>query len=167
MFSASAEALAKLAANNNGATAGTGPKPGTQPNAEALSVRLVQLGGSFFIQPVGTQVGRFPLIPAGTAQRAGTFVVGQPGNLNLRERLAQGAAAGTVARLPVLPQGSAGGGPRAGTPKPDPASPAVGSLRFRRSVEAPVRRRRSPELLTAEEEEEESSGMDTDEDIIE
>lgn len=178
VFSASAEALAKLAANNNGAAAGTGPNPGTQPNAEALSVRLIQLGGSFFIQPVGTQVGRLPLIPAGTVQRAGTFVVGQPGNLNLQERLAEGAAAGTIARFPVLPQGSAGGGPQAAPPNPDlfPAAalsdrqrqgPAVGSLRFRRSVEAPVRKRRSPELLMAEEEEEESSGMDTDEDIIE
>lgn len=172
VFSASAEALAKPAANNNGAAAGTGPNPGTQPNAEALSVRLIQLGGSFFIQPVGTRVGRFPLIP-------GTFVVGQPGNLNPRERRAQGAAAGTNARFPVSPQGGAGGGPQAAPPNPDlfpeaalsdpqRQGPAVGSLRFRGSVEAPVRRRRSPELLTAEEEEEEeSSGMDTDEDIIE
>lgn len=179
VFSASAEALAKLAANGNGAAAGTGPNPGTRPNAEPLSVRLIQLGGSVFIQPVGTRVGRFPLIPVGTVQRAGTFAAGQPDNLNLQELLAQGAAGGKVTLVPVLPQGNAGGDPQAAPLNPDPFPAAtlsnqlglgatVRPPRFQGSAETPVRRRRSPELLTEEEEEEEeASGMDTDEDIIE
>lgn len=186
VFSPSTEALAKLAANSNGAAAGTGPNPGpgpnpgTQPNAEPLAVRLIQLGGSFFIQPVGKQVGRFPLIPVGTVQRAGTFAAGQPDNLNLQELLAQGAAGGKVTLVPVLPRGNAGGDPQAAPLNPDPFPAATLShqLRlgatvrppgFQRSAETPVRRRRSPELLTEEEEEEEeeTSGMDTDEDIIE
>lgn len=178
VFSASAEALAKPAADNYGVAAGNGPNPGSQPNAEPLSVRLIQLGGSFFIQPVGTQVGRFPLIPVRTVQRAGTFVVGQPDYLNLQELLAQGAAGGTLALFTGLPQGNAGGDPQAAPLNPElfPAATwsnqqrlgaAVGPPRFQRSAEAPVRRRRSPELLTTEEAEEEFSGMDTDEDITE
>lgn len=178
VFSASAEALDKLAANSNGAAAGTFPNPGTQPNAEPLSVRLIQLGGSFFIQPVGTQVGRFPLIPVGTVQRAGTVAVGRPDNLNLQGLLAQGAAGRTATLSPVLPQGNAGGDRQAASLNPDlfPAATLSSQLRlgatvrpprFQRSAETPIRRRRSPELLTEEEKEEESSGMDTDEDIIE
>lgn len=178
VFSASAEALAKLAANGNGAAAGTGPNPGTRPNAEPLSVRLIQLGGSVYIQPVGTQVGG--LIPVGTVRRAGTFAAGQPDNLNLQELLAQGAAGGKVTLVPVLPQGNAGGDPQAAPLNPDPFPAATLSNQLglgatvrppriqRGSAETPVRRRRSPELLTEEEEEEEeASGMDTDEDIIE
>lgn len=182
VYSHRAEALAKLATNSNGAAAGTGPgpNPGTQPNAEPLSVRLIQLGGSFVIQPVGTQVGRFPLIPVGTVPGAGTFARGQPDSLNLQELLAQGAAGGAATLFPVLPQGNAGGDPQAAPLNPDlfPAATLSNQLwwgatvrppRFQRSSETPVRRRRSPELLTEEEEEgeEETSGMDTDEDIIE
>lgn len=195
VLSASAEALAKLAANNNGAAAGTSSRAGTQtgiqPHAQPLLARLIQLGGSYFLQPVGTQVGQFPLIPVGTVQPAGTLLVGQSGVHPLQEQLAQGATGGMVTLLAVLPQGGAGGDPQAGLLKPDQASllpaatlsnqqhlavaatPAGGKLRFQRSVGAPVRRMRSPELMmTAEEEEEpeeeeECSGIDTDDDAVE
>ena len=174
VFSASAETLAKLAAsNNNGAAAGT-----QIGNAEPLLVRLVQLGGSFLLQPVGTRVGQFPLIPA---QPGGTVLVGGPGALSVQEQLAQGSTGGVVTLLAAPPSGSAGRDPQAAllqpgqarllpaaTPSDAAARPAAGRLSFQRSVGAPVRRTRSPELLTTEEEEEEEmeecSAMDTDDD---
>lgn len=173
---------AKVGLNNNGAAAGREPNPGAQ-NGVQLNARLVQDGGSFFIQPVGNQVGHVPLqqlIPIGAVQQAGTFFVGQSSgaNVNLQGLLAQGAAL-----FAVLPGENAGRDPQgallnqnqvyvfplAGLKNEQQlgasAGTVAGRLRPPRSVAARLRRR-SPEVnMMTTEEEDECSGIDTDEDL--
>lgn len=183
-----AETPAKVGLNNNGAAAGSKPNPraqnGVQPNAEPLVARLVQVGGSFFIQPVGNQVGQFPLqqlIPIGAVQQAGTFFVGQSSgaNVNLQGQLAQGATL-----FAVLPRENAGGDPQgaplnqnqvylfslAGLKNEQQLGAAAGTVagRLRLPRVAARLRRRSPEVnVMTTEEEDECSGIDTDEDLTE
>lgn len=186
--SGSAEALANGGVNNNGAAAGDNPKPGDQNrvplNTEPLMVRLVQVGGSFFIQPGGNQVGQAllqPLIPIGAVHQTGAFLVGQLGGANVNPEgwVAQGTRGGPVTLFAVLPQRNVGGDPRgafltpsqvhlfspAGLKNQQPlgaaVGPAAGRLRFQRSVAARVRRAKSPVMkVMAAEEEEECSGME-------
>lgn len=185
--SGSAEALAKGGVNNNGAAAGNNPKPGDQNrvplNTEPLMVRVFQLGGSFFIQPVGNQVGQGllqPLIPFGAVHQTGAFLVGQFGGANVNPEgwVAQGTRGGPVTLFAVLPQRNFGGDLRgalltpnqvrlfspAGLKNQQPLGAAVGPaaarLRFQRSVAAHARRAKSPvKKVMAAEEEEECSGM--------
>lgn len=189
--SGSAEALAKGGVNNNGAAAGNNPNPGAQNgvslNTEPLVARLVQLGGSFFIQPVGNQVGQAPLqqlIPIGAVQQTGAFLVGQSGgaNVNLQGQVVQGVRGGPVTLFAVLAQRNAGGDPQGALLTPSQVhvfslaglnnqqqpgaavGPAAGRLRFQRSVAARLRRTQSPVMkVMAAEEEEECSGMETEE----
>lgn len=186
--SGSAEALAKGGVNNNGAAAGNNPKPGDQNrvplNTEPLIVRLFQLGGSFFIQPVGNQVGQGllqPLIPFGAVHQPGAFLVGQFGGANVNPEgwVAQGTRGGPVTLFAVLPQRNVGGDPRgvlltpnqvhlfspAGLKNQPPlgaaAGPAAARLRFQRSVAVRARRAKSPVMKAmAAEEEQECSGME-------
>lgn len=195
MSSASAEALAKAQAKNNGAVAGNNLNPGAQngvqQNTEPLLVRLIQLGGSFFAQPIGNQVGQAALpqlIPIGGVQQTGLFLVGQSGgaNVNPQGPLAQGAGNEPLTLFAVLPQGSAGGDPQGVLLTPSQVhlfslarlrnqqqlaaavGPAAGRLRFQRSAAARLRRTQPPAMkVTAAEEEEECSGMETEEDQTE
>lgn len=194
--SGSAEALLKGGAKNNGggaAAAGNAANAGVQNGVplagEAIMARLVQLGGSLFIQPLGNP-GQPPLqhlIPISALQQAGTVLVGQGGGPNGNLQMAQQAGAGPVMLLAVVPQNNAGTGPQPPMQIPGQvqlfsmAGPnnqqqqqqlgvaaggvqARGRLRFQRSVAARLRRTQSP-LMKAEvdEEEEECSGMDTEE----
>ncbi|KAG7507339.1 hypothetical protein JOB18_031229 [Solea senegalensis] len=80
--SGSAEALANGGVNNNGgAVAGknvnSGPQNRIPLNGDPIVARLVQLGGSLFIQPVGNQIGQAPLqqlIPIGALQQGRTTI---------------------------------------------------------------------------------------------
>lgn len=190
--SGSAEALAKAQVKNNGAAAGNSPNPGAQngvqQNTEPLVVRLIQLGGSFFAQPIGNQVGQATLqqlIPVGGIQQTGLFLVGQSGgaNVNLQGQLAQGEP---LTLFAVLPQRNAGGDPQGALLTPSQVhlfslarlknqqqlgaavGPVVGRLRFQRSAAARLRRTQSPVMkVMAAEEEEECSGMETEEDRTE
>lgn len=194
--SGSAETLAKAQAKNNGAAAGNNPNPGAQngvqQNTEPLVVRLIQLGGSFFAQPIGNQVGQATLqqlIPVGGVQQTGLFLLGQSGgaNVNLQRQLAQGAGSEPLTLFAVLPQRNAGGDPQGALLTPSQVhlfslarlknqqqlgaavGPVAGRLRFQRSAAARLRRTQSPvmKVMAAEEEEEECSGMETEEDRTE
>ncbi len=184
--SGSAEALANGGVNNNGAAAGNNANPGVQTgvplNGEPLVARLVQLGGSLFIQPIGNQVGQAlpaKLIPVG----GGAFLVGRGGgaNVNPQVQVAQGAGGGPVTLFAVVPQGNAGGDPQGAllTPgsvqlisvaglnnqqKPGAAGGRAASrLRFLRSVAARLRTQ-SPVMKVPEtKDEEECSGMEVEE----
>lgn len=181
MSSGSAEALANGGVNNNGAAAGNSVNPGAQSgvplNGEPLVARLVQLGGSFFIQPVGNQGGQAPLpqlIPIRGLQQDGPFAVGQAGgaSVNAQGKLAPGAGGGPVTLFAVLPQRNAGGDPQGAllTPGQVHLIPAAGlssqqqaarRLRFQRSVAARLQRTQPPAMkVMAAEEEEECSGME-------
>jgi len=185
--SGSAEALANGVVNTNGA-AGNNANPGAQNgvpiNGEHLVAYLVQLGGSFFIQPVGNQVGQAPLqqlIPVGALQQGGAFLAGQAGiaNVSPQGQLTKGANGGPVTLFAVLPQRNAGGNPQSApfTPGQVQLIPVaglnnhqlgaaggrtVGRLRFQRSVAARLSRTQFPVMkaMAAEEEEEECSGME-------
>lgn len=189
--SGSAEALAKGGVNNNGAAAGNNANPGAQNgvplNGEPLVARLIQLGGSFFMQPVGNQVDQGPLqqlIPIGALQQGGAFLVGQAGgaNVNPQGQVVQAARHGPVTLFAVLPQRNAGGGPQGALLTPGQmqlisvaglnnqqqpgavGGQAAGRVRFQRSLAARLRRTQSPvmKVMTAEEEEE-CSGMEEEE----
>lgn len=185
--SGSAEALANGGVNNNGAAAGNNANPGAQNgvpiNGEPLVAHLVQLGGSFFIQPVRNQVGQAPLqqlIPIGALPQGGAFLVGQAGtaSVNPQGQMNQGARGGPVTLFAVLPQGNAGGNPQGALLTPgqvqlisvaglnnqqQPAAAGgrtAGRVRFQRSVAARLRRTQSPVMkVMAAEDEEECSGM--------
>ncbi|AWP05560.1 Hypothetical protein SMAX5B_011589 [Scophthalmus maximus] len=177
--SGSDEALANGAVNNNGgavagSNANSGAHRGVPPNSEPLVARLVQLGGSFFIQPVGNQIGQAPLqqlIPIGALQQGGAFPVVQTGgaNVNPQGQVAQTAGGGPVTLLAVLSQRNAGGNPggqhgalltpgqvqlisTAGLnnqPQPGAAGGnAAGRVRFQRSVAARLRGTQSPVTKT-------------------
>ncbi|KAL7404562.1 hypothetical protein ABVT39_016402 [Epinephelus coioides] len=180
--SGSAEALASGGVNNNGAAAGnsanTGAQNGVPLNGEPLVGRLVQLGGSFFLQPVGNQVGQ-QLIPIGALQQGGTFAVVQAG-ANVNPQVTQGARGQPVTLFAVVPQGNTGGnqqgtlltpglvqlisvaGLNSQQQQPGPAGGrAAGRVRFQRSVAARLRRTQSPVMKAVEAEEvEENSGME-------
>ncbi|KAM7394297.1 hypothetical protein PAMP_021110 [Pampus punctatissimus] len=191
--SGSAEALANAGVNNNGVPAGNNVNPGAQNvfplNGEALVAQLVQLGGSFFIQPVGNQIGQAPvqqLIPIGALQQGGSFLVGYAGgaNANPQGQVAQAARGGPVTLFAVLPQRNAGGVPQGVVLTPGQVQmisvaglnnqqqlgaaggTAVGRARFKRSVAARLRMKQSSvmKVMSAEEEEEEEegSGMETE-----
>lgn len=186
--SGSAEALANGAVNNNGAAAGNNANPGAQNgvplNGEPFVARLVQLGGSIFIQPVGNQVGQQQLIPIGALQQGGAFLVGQAGrtSVNPQGQVAQAARNGPVTLFAVLPQGNAGGDLQGALLTPSQVQlislaglnnqqqagaaggQAAGRVRFQRSVAARLRRTQSPVMKAmATEEEEECSGTETEE----
>ncbi|KAK9540409.1 hypothetical protein VZT92_002863 [Zoarces viviparus] len=185
--SGSAETLANGGVNNNGAAGGNNASPGAQNgvpiNGEPLVAHLVQLGSSFFIQPVGNQVGQAALqqlIPVGALQQGGAFLAGQVGtaNVNPQGQLTQGANGGPVTLFALLPQRNAGGSPQGAmlTPGQVQLIPvaglnnqqqlgAAGRLRFQRSVAARLRRTQPPVMKAMaaeeeEEEEEECSGME-------
>ncbi|MEQ2189601.1 hypothetical protein GOODEAATRI_026890, partial [Goodea atripinnis] len=197
--SGSAEALLKGGAKNNGggaAAAGNvgnaGAQNGVPLAGEAIMARLVQLGGSLFIQPVANP-GQPPLqqlIPISALQQGGTFLVGQGGGANGNLQMAQQAGSGPVMLYAVAPQNNAGIGPDLLMQIPGQvqlfsvAGPntqqqqqqqqqlgiaaggaqASGRLRFQRSVAAHLRRMQSLLMKAeADEEEEEISGMDTEE----
>lgn len=190
--SGSAEALANGGVNNNGgAAAGNNAKPGAQNgvplNGEPLMAHLVQLGGSFFIQPVGNLIGQAPLqqlIPIGALQQGGAFLVGQTGtaSVNPQGQVAQAVRGGPVTLFAVLSQRNAGGDPqgavltpsqlqlisKAGLNDQQHLGAAVGNAagrgRFQRSVAARLRRTQSPVMkVKAAEDEEECSGMEMEE----
>lgn len=189
--SRSAEALANGRVNNNGAAAGNNANPGAQTgvplNGEPLVARLVQLGGSLFIQPLGNQVGHPPLqqlIPIGALQHGGAFLVGQAGgaSVNPQVQLAQGTSGGLVTVFAVLPQGNAGGDPQGALLTPGrvqlvsvaglnnqpqlgaAGGRSAGRLRFQRSVAARLRRTQPPVMKApATEDEEECSGTEVEE----
>lgn len=182
--SGSAEALASGGVNNNGGAAGNNANAGAQNglplNGEPLVVRLVQLGGSFFLQPIGNQAGQpllQQLIPIGALQQPGAFLLGQTGG-------AQGALTQGGPVFAVLPQRVAGVNPQgalltpgqvhlislAGLSSPQQAGiaatggQAAARLRFQRSVAARLRRTQAPVMkVMAAEEEEECSGMEPEE----
>lgn len=188
--SGSAEALANGGVNNNGAAAGNNANPGAQNgvplNGEPIVAQLVQLGGSFFVQPVGKQIGQTPvqqLIPIGGLQPGGPFLVGHAGgaNVNPQGQVTQAARGGPVTLFAVLPQRNGGGGPQGAVLTPgqvqlisvaglnnqqQPGAAggrAAGRARFQRSVAARLRRTQSPVMkVMAAEEEEECSGMETE-----
>lgn len=191
--SGSAEALLK---NNGGgaAAAGNVANPGVQNGVplagEAIMARLVQLGGSLFIQPVGNP-GQPPLqqlIPISAVQQGGTFLVGQGGGANGNLQIAQQAGSVPVMLFPVAPQNNAGTGPQPpmqipgqvqlfsvagpsnqqqqqlGVAAGGGGAQARGRLRFLRSVAARLRGTQPPiTKADVDEEEEECSGMDTEE----
>lgn len=189
--SGSAEALANGGVNNNGAAAGNNANAGGQTgvplNGEPLVARLVQLGGSLFVQPVANQVGQAlppQLIPIGALQQGGAFLVGQAGgaNVNPQVQVAQGARGGPVTLFAVLPQRNAGADPQGALLTPgqvqlisvaglsnqqQPVAAggrAAGRLRFLRSVAARLRRTQSAVMKApATEGEEECSGMEVEE----
>lgn len=191
--SGSAEALLKGGAGGAAGAAGNVANGGAQNGVPlaggAVMARLVQLGGSLFIQPVGNPVGQAPaqqLIPITALQQGGTFLLGQAGGAvgNLQGQMAQQAAGGPVMVLGVVPQNN----PRV-DPQPALLAPgqvqlipvagpnnqpqlgvaggignARGILRFQRSVAARLRRTQPPvTTAAASQEEEECSGMDTEE----
>ncbi|XP_078022393.1 uncharacterized protein LOC144462474 [Epinephelus lanceolatus] len=181
--SGSAEALANGGVNNNGAAAGNSANKGAQNgvplNGEPLVGRLVQLGGSFFLQPVGNQVGQ-QLIPIGALQQGGTFAVVQAGAASVNPQVTQSARGQPVTLFAVVPQGNAGGnqqgallttgqvqlisvaGLNSQQQQPGAAGGrAAGRVRFQRSVAARLRRTQSPVMKAVEAEEvEENSGME-------
>lgn len=182
--SASAEALAKAGANNNGAAAGNNGAPnGAQANAKPLLANLVQIGGYIFLQPVANQAGQAslqPLIPIGVAPQTAAFIVGQPGGANVGPlgQVTLGAGAGgPVTLLAVLPQVNGGAANKhqllstAGTNGQQQAAVAVGDvpdrLRARRSLAARLLGTQAPATAaaatTAVEEEEDWSGMEEEE----
>lgn len=187
--SGSAEAHANGGVNNNGAAAAgnNNVTPGTQNgvplNGEPLLARLIQIGGSLFIQPVGNQVGQAALpqlIPIGGLPQAGAFLVGQTSgaNVNAQGQAAQGAL------FALLPQRNAAVEPQAALLTPGQlhlipvaglnqhqqqqqagmgGGQAGGRLRFQRSAAARLRRTQPPPtkvMAAEEEEEEECSGME-------
>ncbi|MEQ2228012.1 hypothetical protein ILYODFUR_004313 [Ilyodon furcidens] len=192
--SGSAEALLKGGAKNNGGGAAAtgnvgnaGAQNGVPLAGEAIMARLVQLGGSLFIQPVANP-GQPPLqqlIPISALQQGGTFLLGQGGGANGNLQMAQQAGSGPVMLYALAPQNNAGIGPDLPMQIPGQvqlfsvAGPntqqqqlgvaaggaqARGRLRFQRSVAARLRRMQSPLMKAeADEEEEEISGMDTEE----
>lgn len=197
--SGSAEALLKGGAKNNGGGGGAAGAAGNVANAGALNgvplaggavvARLVQLGGSLFIQPMGNPVGQAPaqqLIPLSALQQGGTFLLGQTGGAvgNLQGQMAQQAGGGQVMLLGVMPQNNAGAAPQPAMLTPGQvqlipvagpnnqqhlgvaggAGNAGGILRFQRTVAARLRRMQSqPTKAAAAQEEEECSGIDTEE----
>lgn len=189
MSSQSAEALANGGVNNNGGTAaGNNANPGVQNgvplNGEPIVGRLVQVGGSLFIQPVGNPVGQpalQQLIPIGGLQQGGVLLLGQTGgaNVNPLGQGAQGARGGPVTLLALLSQRNAGGDPQGAVFTPgqvqliplagpnnqqQAAGAKAGRLRFQRSAAARLRRTQLPAMKeVATEEEEECSGMEVEE----
>lgn len=181
--SGSAEALAKAAAKNNGGAVGAaaaGNGVNAQNGAPLIGetiARLLQLGGSLFIQPVGNPGGQAPLqqlIPLTALQQGGA-------NGNLQGQMAGQPGGGPVMVFGVLPQNNAGIDPRqmqmipvalpGNQQLPGGAAAAgqpLGRLRFQRSVATRLRRTQSPLMKTAateeeKDDEEESSGMDPEE----
>lgn len=193
--SGSAEALINGALKNKaGAAAGNGAAAGTQNGAPLPGAlpNLVQLGGTFLLQPVGNPVGQAPLqqlTPITALQQGGTLFMVQAGgaNANLQGQGAQQAGGAPITLLAVLPQSNAGGNPQPVMLAPGQVqlipmaglnnqqqlvgaggggTPA-GRLRFQRSVAARLRRTESPvKKVTAADEEEECSGMDTEENQV-
>lgn len=191
--SGSAEALLKGGAGGAAGAAGNvangGAQNGVPLEGGAVVARLVQLGGSLFIQPVGNPVGQAPaqhLIPITALQQGGTFLLGQAGGAmgNLQGQMAQQAGGGSVMVLGVVPQNNARVNPQPAMLAPGQvqlipvAGPnnqqqlgvaggignARGLLRFQRSVAARLRRTQPPVTTTvASQEEEECSGTDTEE----
>lgn len=182
--SASAEALAKAGANDNGAAAGNnGALNGAQANAKPLLANLVQIGGYIFLQPVANQAGQAslqPLIPIGVAPQTAAFIVGQPGGASVGPlgQVTLGAGAGgPVTLLAVLPQVNGGAANKhqrlstAGANGRQQAAVAVGAvparLRARRSLAARLLGTQAPVTAGAEttavEEEEDWSGMEEEE----
>lgn len=177
--SGSAEALVNGRVNNNGGAgaAGNNGNAGAQNavplNGNPILGRLVQLGGSLFIQPIGNPINQAPLqqlIPVTALQQGGAFLVGQTGgaNVNPQGPIAQ-QAGGTL--FAVLPQRNAGGNPQTAvlTPGQVQLIPGLvgggnppGIVRFQRSVAARLRRTQPPvmKVPNAEEEDEECSGME-------
>lgn len=193
--SGSAEALANGGANNNGAAAGNianaGAQNGLPLNGEAIVGRLVQIGGSLFIQPVGNPKGQPPLqqlIPIGGLQQGGAVLMGQAGgaNVNAQGQVAPGAGGGPVTVFTLLSQRNAGGDPQGAVFPPgqvqlipltglnnqQQAGAAggivAGRLRFQRSAAALLRRIQFPVMKEeASEEEEECSGIEVEEKQLE
>lgn len=187
--SGSSEALANGALNNNGgAAAGNNANPGVQNgvplNGEPIAGRLVQIGGSLFIQPVGNPVDQPPLqqlIPIGGLQQGGAILLGRTGAANVNPQ-GQGARGGPVTLFVLLSQRNAGGDPQGAVFTPGQVQliplaglnnqqqagaaggTAAGRLRFQRSVAARLRRTQLPVMkVAATEEEEECSGMEVEE----
>lgn len=187
VISASAEALANGAANNNGAAAGNnGAANGAQANAKPLLANLVQIGGYLFLQPLGNQAGQaslLPLIPLGVAPQTATFIVGQPGGANVaplgQVTLGAGRAGGPNTVLAVLPQGNGGAANQllsaAAMNKQQQGAAVVGPLparlRARRSLAAGLLGTQVPATArvatTAVEEDEDWSGMEEEEEEAE
>lgn len=185
--SKSAEALANGGVNNNGgaASAGAGVQNGVPLDGEPLVGRLVQVGGSLFIQPVRNPVGQpalQQLIPIGGLEQGGALLVGQAGgaNVNPQGQVAQGARGGPVTLFALLSQRNAGGDPQGAVFTPGQvqliplaglnnqqkaAGTKAGRLRLQRSVAARLRRTQFPVMkeVAGGEEEEECSGMDVEE----
>lgn len=190
--SGSAEALANGGVNNNGrAAAGNNANNGAQNgvplNGEPLLAQLVQLGGSFFIQPVGNQIGQVPLqqlIPIGAFQSAGALLPMQAGgaNVNPQGQVAQAARGGPVTLFAVLSQRNAGGDPQGAVMTPGQVQlvpraglnyqqqlgaaggNAAGRGRFLRSVAARLRGTQSAaRKVMADEDDEDCSGMEVEE----
>lgn len=181
--SGSNEALA----NNNGAAAaaaaGNGANAGAQNGVplmgEPIVARLVQLGGSLFIQPLGNPVDQAllqQLIPVPVLPQGVNVVLGQAvgANGNLQGQLAQQAIGGPLTLFAVLPQNNGAIDPRLAmlTPGqmqllsmvgPNNQQPR-GKVRHQRSVAARLRRTKSLLMkAAAAEEKEESSGMESKE----
>lgn len=167
--SGSAEVPLNARVNHNGAAAGNnanGAPNGVPLIGELLVAHVVQVGGSFFIQP--NQPGQAPLqqvIPIVAPQSGGV-------NVNSQGQVIQPAASGPVTLFAVLTQRNAGGDPQlisvAGLNSQRQPGPSGGNLlgraRLQRSVAAHRRRTQSPVMMVrAAEEEEESSGMETEE----
>ncbi|CAJ1052298.1 hypothetical protein NQZ68_039075 [Xyrichtys novacula] len=160
--SGSAEALANRRMNKNGGAAGntanTGGQTGVQPNVEPVLARLIQLGGSLFIQPVG-QAPVQQLLPIGALQQGTVLLLGQTGGAtgNPPGQMAQTGTGGPVTLFAVLPQRHTGGAQQGALLTPGhvqliPLSvlnnqqqagaavgQAAGRLRFQRSLAARLR----------------------------
>ncbi|CAB1432305.1 unnamed protein product [Pleuronectes platessa] len=192
--SGSAEANGGVNNNGGAAAAGNTANPGAQNgvllNGDPLVVRLLQLGGTFFIQPVGNQAGQAPLqqlIPTGALQQGGAFPVGQTGGVNVNPQgqvLTQAGRGGPLTLFTLLSQRNAGGNPQGGVLTPGQVQlislaglnnqqrqvPAggntAGGVRFQRSLAARLRGTQSPPMKVKaaeeeeEDEEEECSGME-------
>lgn len=195
--SGSAEALANRRANNNGGQgaaqgANNGAQNGVPLNGDPFLAQIVQVGSSFFLQPLGNPVGQAPvqqLIPVAVLQQGGAFLMGQAGGatVKLQGLATQQAGGGPVNVFAVLPQGNVGGAPQGvmltpgqvqlvsvvGQNNQQPlggvggAANLNGRLRFQRSVAARLRRMQSPVMKTATEDEEECSGVETEETPVE
>lgn len=190
-ISASAEALAKGGANNNGAAAGANGAPnGAQANAQPLLANLVQIGGVLFLQPVVKQAGQAslqPLIPIGVTPQTAAFIVGQPGGAGLGPlgQVTVGVGGGgPVTLLTVVPQGNAAAANKpqllsvAGLSNqqqgaaPAALGPAAARLRARRSLAARLLGTQAPvtavvAATTTAEEEDDWSGMEEEEEEVE
>ena len=172
--SGSAEANGGVNNNGGAAAAGNNANPGAQNgvllNGDPLVVRLLQLGGTFFLQPVGTQAGQAP--PTGALQQGGALPVGQAGGGRT-----QAVRGGPLTLFTLLSQRNAGGDPQGAVLTPGQVQlislaglnnqqvPAGGGVRFQRSVAARLRGTQSPLMKVKaaeeeEEEEEECSGME-------